>query len=80
MCGLLLGGLLLGALFGEVSAHHAAADRADDSMVPRVMPGDAAHYRTLEAARGVRRTCRPEDQRGCDEGDSYRASFHSKIL
>ncbi|CAD6554068.1 hypothetical protein LMG28727_05639 [Paraburkholderia kirstenboschensis] len=77
--GLLLG-LLLGVLFGEVPANHAAADRADDRMVSRVMPSDAAHYRTLEAARGVCRACRREDQRGCNEGDSYRASFHSKIL
>ena len=80
LSGLVLCGLLLSALFGEVSAHHAAADRADNSMVPRVMPGDAAHYRTLDAACGVRRACRSEDQRGCNQGDSYRASFHSKIL
>jgi hypothetical protein len=40
-------------LLREVPADHAATDRTNDRVVPRVMPGDSAHDRTLEAACGV---------------------------
>jgi hypothetical protein len=77
--GLLLG-LLLNVLLCKVPADHAATDRANYSVVPRVMPSDPAYHGALEAACGVCRACRCEGQHRCNQGDSYRASFHSKIL
>lgn len=80
LCRLTLRGLLLGVLFGKVPTDHAAADRANYGVVPRVMPSDPAYHRALEAACGVWRACRCEGQRGCNQGDFYRARFHSKVL
>ena len=77
--GLLLS-LLLSVLLRKVPADHATTDRTNDSVVPRVMPSDPAYHRALEAACGVCCACRCEDQRRCNQGDSYRARFHSKVL
>ena len=84
LCCLTFRGLLLSALLSvllrKVPADHAATDRTNHSVVPRVMPGDPTYRRALEAACGVCRACRCEDHRRCNQGDSYRASFHSKVL
>ena len=80
LCHLTLRGLLLSVLLRKVPADHATPDRTNDSVVPRVMPSYPAYHRALEAARGVCRACRCEGQRRCNQGDSYRASFHSKVL
>jgi hypothetical protein len=77
--GLLLS-LLLSVLLRKVPANHAATDCTDNSMVSRVMPSDPAYNCALEAARGICRACCCEGQRRCNEGGSYQASFHSKIL
>ncbi|BCF95983.1 hypothetical protein PPGU19_005520 [Paraburkholderia sp. PGU19] len=53
--GLLLS-LLLRVLLREVPADHAATDRTNDSVVPRVVPSDPAYHRAFEAACGVRRS------------------------
>ena len=79
-CCLTFCGLLLSVLLRKVPADHAATDRTNHSVVPRVMPSDPAYRCALEAACGVCRACRCEDQRRCNQGDSYRASFHSKAL
>ena len=80
LCCLTLRSLLLGVLLRKVPADHATTDRTNDSVVPRIVPCDPAYHRTLEAACGVCRACRCEGQRRCNQGDSYRASFHSKVL
>jgi hypothetical protein len=84
LCNLTLRGLLLSPLLSvllrKVPADNAATDRTNDGMVPGVMPSEPAYHRALEAACGVCRACRCEDQRRCNQGDSYRVSFHSKIL
>jgi hypothetical protein len=77
--GLLLS-LLLSVLLRKVPANHAATDCTDNSMVSRIMPSDPTYYRSLEAARGVCRACCREGQRRCNQGNSYRTSFHSKVL
>ncbi|MGF6841490.1 hypothetical protein QF001_005385 [Paraburkholderia youngii] len=76
----LLLGLLLSVLLRKMSADHAATDRTNDGVVPSVMPSDPANHCTLEAACGVCRAYHCEGQRRCNQGDSYRASFHSKVL
>ena len=73
-------GLLLSVLLRKVPADHAATYRTNDSVVPRVMPSDPAYHRAFEAARGICRACCCEGQHRCNQGDSYRASFHSKVL
>ncbi|MGF6303056.1 hypothetical protein OKW43_005688 [Paraburkholderia sp. WC7.3g] len=80
MLGSLLLSLLLSVLLRKVLADHAATDCTNDSVVPGVMPGDSAYHRALEAACGVCRACRCEAQHRCNQGDSYRASFYSKVL
>ena len=50
---LTLRGLLLRVLFRKVCADHAATDRSNDSVVPRVMHSEPAYHRALEAACGV---------------------------
>ncbi|MGF6940035.1 hypothetical protein OKW41_009197 [Paraburkholderia sp. UCT70] len=80
MLGSLLLSLLLSVLLRKVLADHAATDCTNDSVVPGVMPGDSAYHRALDATYGVCRACCREDQRRCNEGGSYRASFHSKVL
>jgi hypothetical protein len=80
LCCLALRGLLLRVLFRKVPADHAATDRANYSVVPRVMPSDPAYHRALEAACGVCRARCREGQRRCNQDDSYRANFHLKIL
>lgn len=80
LCCLTFRGLLLSVLLRKVLADYAAADRTNHSVVPRVMPGDPTYHRALEAASSVCRACRREDQRRCNQGDSYRASFHSEVL
>jgi hypothetical protein len=51
MCCLALRGLLLSFLLSvllrKVPADHAATDRTNDSVMPRVMPSDPAYYRAL---------------------------------
>ncbi|BFG77794.1 hypothetical protein PTKU46_58270 [Paraburkholderia terrae] len=76
LCCLTLRGLLLSELLRKVSADHAATDRTNDSVVPRVVPSDPAYHRAFEAAWGVCRVCRCEDQRRCNQGDSCGASAH----
>jgi hypothetical protein len=78
--GSLLLSLLLSVLIRNVPTDHAAADCANYSVVPRVMPSNPAYHRALEATCSVCRACCREDQRRCNQGDSYRASFHSKVL
>jgi len=80
LCCLTLRGLLLSVLLRKVPADHAAANRTSHSVVPRVMPGDSTDRRALEAACGVCHACCCEGQRHCNQGDSYRARFHSKVL
>jgi hypothetical protein len=66
LCCLTLRSLLLGVLLRKVPADHAATDRTNDSVVPRIVPSDPAYDRALEAAYGVCRACRCEDQRRCN--------------
>ncbi len=73
-------GFLLSVLLREVPADHAATDRTNDGVVSRVMSSDSAHDRAFEAAGGVCCACRREGQCRCNQGGSYRTSFHSKIL
>lgn len=47
LCRLTLRGLLLGVPFRKVPTDHAAADRANYGVVPRVMPSDPAYHRAL---------------------------------
>lgn len=62
------------------SADHAATDRANYRVVPRIVTGHSADDRALETACGVCLACRREGRRRCNQGASYQASFHSKIL
>jgi hypothetical protein len=80
LCCLTFRSVLLSVLLRDVPANHAAADGTNHSVVPRVMPGDPTYHRAFEAACGVCRACRCEDQRRCNQGDSYRPSIHSKVL
>jgi hypothetical protein len=66
LCCLTLRSLLLGVLLRKVPADHAATDRTNDSVVPRIVPSVPAYDRALEAACGVCRACRCEDQRRCN--------------
>jgi hypothetical protein len=74
----LLLGLLLRVLLRKVPADHAATDRANDGVVPRIVPSDPAYHGTLEAACGVCRARRSKSQGCCNQGDFYLASFHCK--
>jgi len=73
----LLLGSLLSALLRKVPADYAPTDRTNDSVVPRVMSGDSAYHRSLEAACGICSAYSGEGERRCNPGDSYRASYHS---
>lgn len=75
----MLRGLLLSVLLRKVPADHAATDRTNDSVVPRIVPSDPAYHRALEAACGMCSACCGEGQRRCNQGDSYWTSFHSKL-
>jgi hypothetical protein len=77
---LTLHGLPLGVLFCKMPADHAPANCPDDSMVPRVMPSDPTYNRAFVAASGVRRSYCCQGQGSGQQGDFYRASFHSKVL
>lgn len=70
--------LLLRVLLREVSADHTATHGADDGVMAGVVPSHSTHHRALEAARGVCRACRSDEQRCCKQSDSSQASFHSK--
>ena len=76
----LLLGLLLSVLLRKVSAGHAATDRTNDGMVPRIMTSDAADHRALYTARGVGRAYRCQGQRRCYQNRSSYANSHLEIL
>ena len=52
-CRLALRGQLVRVLFRKMTAHDAAADRADYRVMARVVAGDAAHQRALETPLGL---------------------------
>ncbi|SIT37360.1 hypothetical protein BN2476_110249 [Paraburkholderia piptadeniae] len=55
--------LFFGMLLRKVTPDDAAADRADDGVVPRVVPRDAADHGPLDAARRVGRPADGEKKR-----------------
>ena len=70
--------LLFGVLFSHMPPDDTAADRADHRMMSRIVPGDAAYYRSFQApgrACGAGH-CQRDSQR--PEGGPNKTSFHCK--
>jgi hypothetical protein len=65
----LLLGLPLSVLLRKMPADHAATDRANYRVVPRIVTGHSADDRALETACGVCLACRREGRRRCNQGD-----------
>lgn len=70
--------LFFGVLFGHMPSDDTAADRADHRMMSRVVPGDAAHYRSFQATSRVRGAGHCQRDRHCPEGGPNKTSFHCK--
>lgn len=70
--------LLFGVLFGHMPSYDTAADSADHRMMSRIVPGDAAHYRSLQATGRVSGAdhCQRDSHR--PEGSPNKTSFHCK--
>ena len=70
--------LLFGVLFGHMPPDDTAADCADHRMVSRIVTGDAAYYRSLQATGRVRGAnhCQRDSHR--PEGGPNKTSFHCK--
>lgn len=80
-----VGSVLRGAFFGlllrHVMADDAAADRAHDCMVARVVASHAAHDRALHATRGVCAAgCRQTESGGSNEKTHAVIQFHNICL
>jgi hypothetical protein len=63
VCCLTLRRLFFGMFLRDVMPDNAAANRADDGVMPRVVPRDAADHGPLDAARRVRRSADGEKKR-----------------
>ena len=62
-----LGSFLLRVLLRKVTSHEATAYRADDRVMSRVVTGDTADDRALEATGSVRGSDRGERQHGTQQ-------------
>ena len=63
---------------GEMATRNAAADRANNGVMPRVMSGDSADDRAFDAPFGLRR--RREDSAGKGGADKNCDDFHALFL
>jgi hypothetical protein len=70
--------LLFSVLFCHVPTDDTAADCTDHRMVSRIVPGDAAYYRSLQATGRVRGAGHRQGDCDCPEGGPNKTSFHCK--
>jgi hypothetical protein len=75
----LLLGLLLRVLFGKMPADETTAHGPHHRMMSRVMAGDPADHRALDATRRVGGSDRGERQRGAEEGKPDATCVHVSI-